>query len=665
MSASTDASDTSIDQPDRILSKCLQMVSWAQRLPSRFGSHDQAIDALGSIDDQHFALSVVSPDGDHLSFYHRHFDDPNVPVLGDQVSGWCQILAVDGDLTQIEDVRQAAARVSRDGNSKAILDTISPDQTQCLLISEGRMTLYRRDTKGEWHYALHFSGGFIATDVDKLAAYLGTLHADFGAHARGTLGDLPPVGKFLTVWRASIRRSAMQAVQNAMKEYRPKRFQDFPADSRNQKVIDGRKQFQIASGHGAWQPCYLSDDGFVRPMADRSILLMHTGQSNAGIHPAGGPIPGVVKTPYHILTPDDGRSARGLMGKPPTTEITGFTPLDECLPLPLQSVTSVAASTYLAQLPEGQNWPQFIVRSEAIGGQAVIGDSTSPRRPGLHMNELGERSQCFRNLISTISGTVTLAAQEDAPVQTIYIAFTHQEADRAAERQVYAQQVTAFFADVEAHLAPLGTPIVWLLDQVPGTIRFGNWRVRLALQDLADALPNVHLIQPRYPYPLFDITHWSNRAKALYGEYLGHAIWQLEQGRRFQATKLVHAERVGRKITLRFDNSAPLVLDADYYPSPPRNFGFHVIGPKRAPGLCELRVTAATEVTLILEDTPDPSLDGKLGVQYAMNRISNDAVVPGWAAGIGCLREERGFDSPGFDGVTHHPWVPAFEVKGL
>lgn len=654
-----------VDKPDRILAKCRQLTAWAHKLPRCFSSNEQAVKALPAFDEGEFILAVASQDGTQLEYYHRDFDDPNVPALSDGIEGWCQILEVHGSLQHAADIRQALLLASPNGNTKPLLEAVPVDQEKCVVITPGCVTVYTRNDTSKMKPVLLFTGSFISTSDSQLAGYLGTLHSDLGGHVNNQTDRLPSQGKFMTLWHANLKREASRMAKAAIDAQRPQIYRDFPENSKERQSVNGRKEFLIDAGHGSDQRCYLSPEGYVRPITDRSILLMHTGQSNAGIHPAGGPIPGVIQTPFHILAPNDGRCARGLMGYMPEAAITGLEPLDQFVRLPLQTVTGAAASSYLSQIPAGLAWPQFIVRSEAIAGQAMIGNSASARRPGLHMNELGKRSQCFQNLVSTIISSVEHAETEGAPVQTIYIALTHQEADRAIDPEKYVAQAKAFFEDVEIHLAALETPVIWLLDQAAGTMRDGFWPVRAALQDLADDLSNVHLIQPRYPYPLFDGTHWNNRAKALYGEYLGRAIWDLEQGKSHLAAKPVEATLSGREITITLNNSSPLVLDNQHFPVPPPHHGFQLTGPRKRPEIELVRVTAHQQITLTLTTEPDDILKEQLGVQYAMNRIPKEEIVTGWAAGIGCLREERGFPSLAFEGVTHHPWVPAFEIKGL
>ncbi|SPF76535.1 hypothetical protein ALP8811_01543 [Aliiroseovarius pelagivivens] len=654
-----------VNKPDRILAKCRQLTAWAQKLPRCFSSNEQAVKALPEFDESEFILAVVSQDGTQLEYYHRDFDDPNVPALSDGIEGWCQILEVHGSLQHAVGIRQALLLAPPNGNTKPLLEAVPVEQKKCVVISPGCLTVYSRNDASELKPVLLFTGSFISTSVNQLAGYLGTLHSDLGGHVNNQTDRLPSQGKFMALWNANLKRKASRLAKAVIDAQRPQIYHDFPENSKDRQSVNGRKEFLIDAGHGSDQRCYLSPEGFVRPITDRSILLMHTGQSNAGIHPAGGPISGVIKTPYHILTPNDGRGTRGLMGTVPRGPITDIALLDEYVWLPLQSVVGAAASTYLAQIPKDQEWPQIIVRSEAIGGQAFIGNSQFPRRPGLHKNELGERAQCFKNLISTAVQTVKVAKEQGAPVEVIYIAFTHQEADRGARRESYAELATNFFKDVEDGLSHLNIPVFWLLDQSPGTFRDSSWQARLALKDLADRFPNVHLIQPRYPYPLHDTTHWSNRAKALYGEFLGRAIWDLEQGNRCAAISPIHAARSENEIRIRFDNETSLVLDETYFPAPPANFGFQIIGPRQRASIQQVRVISDCEISIQLDRVPRDDMGAALGIRYAMADLPEDKRVTGWAAGIGCLREERGFPSLAFEGVTHHPWVPAFEIKGL
>ncbi|MCK0143462.1 hypothetical protein [Aliiroseovarius sp. F20344] len=658
-------SDSCIEKPDRILAKCHQLVAWPQKLTRCFATTDEAAQATNELGPSEFLITVQDAGDTKLSFYHRHFDDPNVPVLDEELEGWCQILEIEGELDQAKSMRSAALLVAHDGNINPLLASVPADYEQCAILASSGLTLFARNNAGNFERALQFAGSLFSTDDSRLAAYLGTLHGDLGGHANRVTDELPPQGKFMTLWHSNAKRDARLAAKAAIETQRPQIHRDFPEASTDRQTVNGRKEFQIDAGHGKVQRCYLSPEGYVRPITNRSILLIHTGQSNAGVHPAGGPIPGIIKTRHHILTPNDGNGSRGLMGAVPDEDITDLVPLDEFARLPLQSVVGVAASSYLSQIPDGQDWPQFIVRSEAIGGQAFIGNTQTSRRPGLHKNELNEPAQCFKNLVSTTAKLVEIAAQQGAPTDVIYIALTHQESDRATTRRDYADMANAFFADLEDGVAHLETPVVWLLDQSPGTYRDSNWQVRLALQDLADEFENVHLVQPRHPYPLFDQTHWSNRAKALYGEYLGRAIWKLEQGQPFCSPKLVSAKLTGREIVIRFDNTSPLTLDSDHFPAPPDNYGFQIIGPRHPLAIQQVQVTSDTEVTITLTHDPGDYMQGAIAVRYAMKDLPKEDRVDGWAAGLGCLREEEGFASHCFEGVTHYTWIPAFEVTGL
>jgi hypothetical protein len=396
---------------------------------------------------------------------------------------------------------------------------------------------------------------------------------------------------------------------------------------------------------------------------ERSILIMHYGQSNAGITPAGGHIDGAVASPVgSVLMPNDGKGARGWLGKVPSVPITGFLPIDDTVFGDIQSVVGPAGGAYVCG--QGDNSPLAIVRSEAKGGQTFIGNGKN--QIGLHLEmDRVTKSQIYNNLIGSITAIVAQAAVDGIPVQTIYIPFTHQEADMGSEGASYLTQLQSFISDVETDLTPLGIPVVWLLDQAGGTTGGGNgnvWPARLVLQDAADTAENVHLIGPRYPYPIFDRIHWTNRGKVLYGELLGLAISELENGNPFYAARVRAVSRTENVITITFDSQYPLTFD-DNTPFPVNiSFkGFTLDGVKNGAQIISAEVTGLREVTITLDKVPSGS-DMKIRYAYR-SRDASESDDSGWVVGNGALREAWSAPSRVFPSETLYKWIPGFEKR--
>ncbi|MBC2593673.1 hypothetical protein H5P28_05295 [Ruficoccus amylovorans] len=400
-----------------------------------------------------------------------------------------------------------------------------------------------------------------------------------------------------------------------------------------------------------------------------SVLIMHYGQSNAGITPAGGSLIGgdQLSPGVPVFMPEDGKGTRGLMGKAPSAPMAALVPaVDDKSSFYVQSVVLPAGLTFI-ELWQGEGAPAVLVRSEAKGGQPFLGEVGRDNSYGLHTKD-GVKTQSYLNLVNSIKEMVALAQADGMPVQVIYIPFTHQEADRGLPGEVYLAQMRAFMADVEADLAPLNIPVVWLLDQAGGTTgggSGGNWPNRLVLQQAADESDNIYLIGPRYPYPIFDNIHWTNQGKAMYGELLGYAISQIYQGKAFEPARLENAVLDGATIRLSFKSQNPLVFDESEFPIKASVKGFTLNGVTNGAKIESADISGPREVTVTLDKAPEGK-DMTLRYAYRPRERGIDEdikEVPDWAISNGALREDWSRPSRFVPGKNIYKWVPAFECS--
>lgn len=441
----------------------------------------------------------------------------------------------------------------------------------------------------------------------------------------------------------------------------------FPEDSTDHETRDdGTLVFTSDAELGVPARYRLDAKSNWRPEVTKTIIFMHFGQSNAGENDdGGGVITGAIRLHSHIVNLNDGYGVRGLMGSLPKYEASALEPFNEAVGPSIQSVVGVSAGIYLEALRDaGESLPQIAVRSEAQAGQAFIGRAGDTDRPGLHRKSEGDHSPCFLNLIASLRRTIELAEQDCAPVQHIYIPFTHQEANAHDGLEKYCSEAIDLFRDVEDHLAAYDIPITWILDQTAGFTAAGGggyWKARLALHELSRRAPNITYAQPRYPYPMSSKSHWSNVGKVLYGEFLGHTILELEAGIPFHAAELVGHTIHENTIKLTFNNLTPLEFDETNHSVIHSAKGF-TLDNNKGVVITDASVTGPQEVTITCNALVPASEKSQLCYAYRRRTAAEREDPIGWAVSTGALRETWSRPCKAFLNKTLHRWVPAFVV---
>ena len=367
-------------------------------------------------------------------------------------------------------------------------------------------------------------------------------------------------------------------------------------------------------------------------------VICHYGQSNGGVtlmgETAWWSTPPV---PHHSLTLNDGTGglggSRGWMGAVPSVTATGLVASVERTGI--QSVVSAIASR-LAVIHEAGAPPVNIIRSEARGGMPFVGLAPGE---GIWRDSVGAHPQCYVNLIASITQMVQMAEAAGYTVPRIYIPFTHQEADRNETRAAYLANWQGFKADVEADLAPLGKPVVWLLDQASGTAQggFGGaWPNRMSVYD-ASLADNVYMTLPRYMLPMgrtteggWDNIHHSYKSRILQGEIIAHAIAEIEAGRDWRCAWPLSATISGNTVVVTFDSIEPLTLDPSFV-KVRANMGFGVSG-RTVTGAA---MTGPRQVTITCDGTPTAGAT----LTYAYRNTDGQDVEDEWAVSTGALRE--------------------------
>jgi len=176
---------------------------------------------------------------------------------------------------------------------------------------------------------------------------------------------------------------------------------------------------------------------------------------------------------------------------------------------------------------------------------------------------------------------------------------------------------------------------------------------------LADEADNIHFLQPRYPYPMFDKTHWSNEGKVLYGEFLGHAISELERRGHVAAARVTRHEVRADQIVLHFDNATPLVFDESQHPVLHSVRGF-TLGKAEGVSILDASVTGDHEVTIQLSAPIPPGAGATLCYAYRQ-RVLDEEQIP-WVVSTGALRESWSRPCRAFPGREIYRWVPAFTI---
>lgn len=597
---------------------------------------------------------------------HKHFDDfGNTYDLANN-HPWGVIARIQGVPSREHSLLDKALVLHQPDmheGSDAALDTSAP-----LTRKGGRISLVTigrgKVTNTEQNTVVAIDAWWIEPKISAILGHMALLTKDIARHKQLAaldsceLNDDLRYGMFLPHIWAERNRSHVSnfATKNQSLTY--------PKGATNCRELDDVMHFTSDFELGQPSEYYLDKVGNWRPNVNESIIIMHYGQSNAGVNMGGGEIPGSLRCPYHVVNLDDGKGVRGHMGKPLKRSANSFVPAQQNINISIQSVVAVAGGVYLEERIRHALPPvQVIVRSEAKGGQPFIGKSDREHMPGIHKNELGEYSPCYHNLITSLRDSVRIAMRDGAPVSHIYIPFTHQEANRATSPEEYVSQAMDLFQDVEHDLADLNIPITWILDQASGTNAEGAgglWPARLALEMLADQADNIFFLQPRYSYPMYDRSHWSNVGKVMYGELLGHAIAAIEAGKPMCAARVATCRRDGIRISLTFDSQSPLVFDEENHPVLNSVKGFTILGD---PGLeiMEARLTGDRNLLVTLNREPTPDYGALLC--YAYRKKTNGAEPNGWPYSTGALRETWQEQCRTFPDTKIYRWVPAFVVK--
>lgn len=410
--------------------------------------------------------------------------------------------------------------------------------------------------------------------------------------------------------------------------------------------------------------------------AETSILIMHYGQSNAGVNYAGEAIDlsnfssGQVLMPNDIGVTDEAANflyggTRGWAGAARSEAMTALVPVDEALTR-VQSVVYPAGISYQhhrtasgdSSLPT-----KVIVRSEARGGQRFYGER------GLFKKSLnGDFTTTYLGLIQSVEAIAALAEVQGAPLTKIYIPFSHQEANRNNPAQHYKTQLETFMDSVENDLAGLSVPVVWLLDQAAGADATGagsrysgnDWEPRLVMKALADERDQVYFVGPRYPYALADRLHWSNTARIMYGELLGSAIYALERGEDWVPGAVQTITQYQNFIDVKFTSSEAIVIDDDTSRLQSDSVaGFTLTSDDGTTIVSALPVGRRT-IRLELNQVPSA---GALQLNYAYRPGFTSDVDNNFAVGNGLLRHLWNRPSV-FTSVTSASkvlwWVPGF-----
>lgn len=414
-------------------------------------------------------------------------------------------------------------------------------------------------------------------------------------------------------------------------------------------------------------------------MTDHSVLLLAYGQSNADIYPAKPALPCEAFGDPRIVTFDDGNAFRGLLGANPRKEVTALVPAAaasyETKKCRNYQSFQIAAAARL--LHEGVKVPprHIIVRAEGRGGRRFHGIVAKNDRyvEGILSNADGTDSQLLLNLLNAIQIAEALARQANAPLSRVIVNFVHGEADRGTSREEYRRNFVRLIERVAYLAGEFNLPVDWLILDPAGTGSSGsgnNWPCRLAMRDLADARPDLHLTGTGYPYPLDDMIHYSSEARVLFGEHFG------------AATAHLLARDRGEESDLGW------LLDA---PGPPQavltgaTVDLHILGDiefELIPGIADPNLTvegfstsiasrchviAAVQtgprsVRLELDQPPAPSERASLNYAYQVVLRQNMRSESPMPAGRGGWRSVRALDSMVLPGRRIHQWVPGFSI---
>ncbi|AUH33392.1 hypothetical protein [Paracoccus tegillarcae] len=411
-------------------------------------------------------------------------------------------------------------------------------------------------------------------------------------------------------------------------------------------------------------------------MSAHSILLLAYGQSNSDVYPAKPAQACDAFNDPRIVTFDDGNAFRGLLGALPKAPVTALVPAasasyetKKCRDYQSFQIAA-AARLFHEGAPEGLR--QVIVRAEGRGGRRFHGIVKNERHiEGILDNADGTDSQILLNMLETIRIAAEMAAGSGAPLRRIIVNFIHGEADRSTPRDFYRKNFEALIARVAELAAQLGVEVDWLILDPAGTASLGsgnNWPCRLAMQEVADAYDNVHLIGGGYGYELDDVIHYSSASRALFGEHFGAAIAALlaggaggaaDTGWLLSAPRIERAVLSGRQVELHLGGDKEFQLVPGISDPNLNCEGFDVTLATR----CQIEAVQQTgprSVRVTLEKPPID--DHRAALTYAYQIIHGkdnrmDSLMP---AGRGGWRSVAALESMVLPGRRIHQWVPGF-----
>lgn len=393
-------------------------------------------------------------------------------------------------------------------------------------------------------------------------------------------------------------------------------------------------------------------------MRNGLVLVLALGQSNSGIAPQVRDVPGDDMFPdaVHMLNDYDGirkGGVRGWNGVEKTVTATDFvTAEDNALH---QSLALPTANAFVAHASGDQ--PYVIARAEGRTGASFFRSGTlSLHRDG----ENGAYTTTFLNTVGTVKDVNEIAAAKGRPFETLYITFSHMEANNRDDRLTYLNKFITYKNDLEEKLLEVapGLNITWLVDQAGGTEEEtdgrNNWEPRLTPVDMESVFTNVFALGPRYQYPLEDHIHTSGVGLQMLGEVYGHVIASLDRGSNIAIADVASTSVSGSTVDVVF--TQPVIFDNGELPEvagdPDSKRGFTVLGNSVASADWvdghTVRLTCA-----------GPAAGQTL--RYAYRENDPDGVATGLPVGRGNLAEQWAVESIYGHGKIRR-YVSGFEV---
>lgn len=368
--------------------------------------------------------------------------------------------------------------------------------------------------------------------------------------------------------------------------------------------------------------------------ATTSIAIIPYGQSNADTQ--GDPVSIADKWPAHVYVPNDGLYHYGPLNNNEQLDnlngMTGFIPTDT-VAAGKASYAVPAAMVVANRLPQNV---RMIVRACGRPSRAMVANN------GILYNLDGTTfSNNFLNFVSTAIKVIDLSIADGAPVNQIYVPFTHQENDKDTPSATYFTHLNTLISEFNSKVRAVhpGIKIRWMLDELAGWTDLGNaFEVRKALLTVADSRPNeVTLVGPRYPYGLLDDIHHSGLGRVRYGALLGEAIVAAETGRTWQAPRLSSATRTGAVVVVNFASELPLVIDEFAFPMYESVKGFSLSGVANGAIIQSVVQTGSRQVTVTLSAAPTGS--PRLRYAWRANTQTDPALAAGRPFGNGGVRD--------------------------